>query len=135
MRFIVSLLVLFSSTSFALVFKPDPTKTPGAYCSPTDRDFLEYRYAEGIAICGRSVSVSLKNEVYTMYRVPPSERTEYTIDHRLPLFLGGNNSKENLWPQPKVVTTTKLEGQIYILLRDGVLTQGQSVKLILSQKQ
>ncbi len=135
MKTILLAILLSANLCYALVFKPDPTKTPGSFCSTSDKDFLEYRYSEGIVVCDRNVTSGVKTSVYNSYGVPQSERTEYTIDHKIPLFMGGINRVDNLWPQPKVVSTTKLEGQIYTLLKDGVLKQEQSLKLILSQKQ
>ena len=99
--------------------------TPGSLCTADHEDFTEYRYSEEIPYCERNVSSGLKNQIYRDYGVPNECKGEYTIDHFYPLSLGGDNSRENLWPEPKAVKATRnnLELRLYQQLSLGKITQ------------
>lgn len=128
------IIFFISVNCYALVVKSDPIKTPGSLCNVASKDFIELRYKEMIAICKRNVTTSIKNKVYLDYSVPLEERDLYTIDHKKSLFLGGSNDQDNLWPQPKIFSSVKLENHVYLLLKNGYINQEQSVQLILSIK-
>ena len=135
MRFLLLVLVswLFSTIALSIpISSPDLQKTPGSFCTPSDPDFREYRYEEHIPWCIRSVDSSTKVKVYQMYGVKPSG--EYTIDHLIPLFLGGSNHIDNLWPQHKSIYSGKLEYQIYIQLKKGEITQQEAMDMIFDFK-
>ncbi len=114
---------------------PDET-TSGALCSEENSDFTEYRYGEEIPYCERNVSSGLKNEIYRAYGVPAKCRSEYTIDHFYPLSLGGDNSRENLWPEHKAVKATRqnLELVLYKQLSKGEIKQAAALALIRKEK-
>ena len=76
--------------------KPNPS---GDVCTKQNKHFKELRYAEKIAYCYRSVSTSLKKKIYNSYGIDWEDREHYTIDHIIPLSLGGSNSEKNLWPE------------------------------------
>ncbi len=137
--------VLFFSaflTVFALnaAYLPAPLvpdeSTPGALCDEEHDDFTEYRYAEEIPYCERSVSSGLKNQIYRDYGVPADCKSEYTIDHFYPLSLGGDNSRENLWPEPKAVKATRqnLETLLYKQLSRGEIKQQAALAQIRKEK-
>jgi hypothetical protein len=65
---------------------PDPALTPGDW-SPT--------------IIPRHVTFGTKLAVYRAYKIPLLRRLRYTIDHLVPLEIGGTNATTNLWPQPR----------------------------------
>lgn len=123
-----SLLFISFSVS-ALNLNPLPS-TRGSLCKEGSSDFKEFRYAEGVAICNRNVPLELKIQVYSNYGVPESERLLYTIDHLIPLFAGGDNSIENLWPQPKVISTSNVEGALSKMLTSGRLTSKEVIQII-----
>src|SRR4029450_8073014 len=94
------------STAVALPTKPGPlpdsTRTPGAISEKVTQENI------GQTICGsgytktvRKVSAKTKAKVYAAYKVPKKDRSKYTIDHLIPVSLGGNNSTKNLWPEPE----------------------------------
>jgi len=115
--------------------RPDDELTPGALCTIDDPDFSEFRYEEQIPYCARQVSTYRKRLVYAIYEVPEDEHINYTIDHLVPLSLGGSNDISNLWPEPKVVRQERnVENTIYVQLRNGELTQNTAVRKILSIK-
>ena len=62
----------------------------------TEKDVCESGYARKT----RNVSTKLKNEIKDSYKIPPVYRNNFTIDHFIPLSLGGTNDARNLWPQP-----------------------------------
>jgi hypothetical protein len=111
---------------------PDPELTPGSYCTPENPDFKEYRYAEQIPWCQRNVSSFIKEYIYDSYGVIDS--TFYTIDHLIPLSLGGSNHIDNLWPQHDNYYSGGLEYRLYIKIRDGELTRKQAVDVVLKFK-
>src|SRR5690606_24877032 len=77
-----------------------------------------------------------KAQIYEMYGVPAKERRRYTIDHFIPLSIGGNNSMENLWPEHKRIKNTRpnLEMEIYELVSSGQITQREGIRRIVEAK-
>jgi hypothetical protein len=132
---IIAALALVSlSTNAELVLNPKNTLTPGWHCDVKNPDFIEARYAEKIAICKRNVSTTLKNKIYTAYTVPVSERSLYTIDHKIPLSLGGSNDSQNLWPQLKTISTATMEGLVFNLINANRIKHQEALNLVLSMK-
>lgn len=115
---------------------PDRTRSPGSLCTFENKDFREYRYDERIPYCRRNVSSSTKRSIYDEYGIPEDDRTEYTIDHIIPLSIGGSNERGNLWPEHKEVKATRpnLEQTVYDALRKGDITQQEAIDAILDEK-
>lgn len=115
---------------------PDVEKTPGEFCSKKDKDFLEYRYPENMEYCERNVDQWLKTKIYKAYNVPLDCKHRYTVDHLVPLALGGNNSPENLWPEHILVKKTRqeLEQKLYEAVRKGELKSQEAVEIVLKEK-
>lgn len=115
---------------------PDSGRTPGHLCSYLDADFSEFRYDEYIPYCNRNVSEGLKNQIYKEYGIPAPNRQYYTIDHLIPLAIGGSNSKTNLWPEPKALKAKRpnLEYDVYLQLKYGEITQERAIEVILNAK-
>jgi hypothetical protein len=115
---------------------PDPIRTPGEMCDTKDEDFREYRYGEKIPYCVRNVSSHLKSEIYDYYGVPKNVRENYTIDHFIPLSIGGNNSPANLWPEHYKIKELRqtLEAELYEAVREGQMTQADAVAQIIKAK-
>ena len=110
---------------------PVQNMTPGDFCSDKSADFDGYRYEERIPHCRRNVSSATKRRVYEKYRIPERDRDQYTIDHLIPLSIGGSNSIENLWPEAVELKRTfrpTLEDDIYKLIRDGEIEHEQAVE-------
>ncbi len=139
----------FSSTAFrensvdpinvgsnAFPFTPDGTRTNGSICSTRDRDFSEHRYPEKIPYCKRAVSSGDKDKIYRDYGVSKKCRKEYTIDHFIPLSIGGTNRIDNLWPEPKVIKQLRhdLEIELYKALSSGQITQEEAIQTIRDAK-
>lgn len=134
----VFLIGLLTFSLFAVGYPMTPNKgvTPGELCKTSDPDFLEYRYPGRVAYCERNVSSSLKKKIYEQYAIPESERKDYTIDHLIPLSLGGDNRRLNLWPEHKAVKALRpnLEYEIYLELRAGDISHHDAVEEILWAK-
>lgn len=128
--------ILLPNISLAYPLVPDAEKTPGHLCQNHNKDFKEYRYKENIPYCRRNVSSSRKKDIYARYGIPQHCRHRYTIDHLIPLALGGSNTDENLWPEHVLVKATRpdLELDLYWSLRRGNLTQAEAVEIILTEK-
>lgn len=135
-------MLLLSSLAFAGIKGefpqgPDASITPGSLCTRPD----SYRYEEHIPYCKRDVAGDLKRDVFTEYRnlgwgLNPSKRSEYKIDHLIPLCAGGSNEEDNLWPQHKTIyaQTDEMENIGCQRLRDGKIKQAELVKMILAAK-
>lgn len=135
MRALFILLVLpYVAMGYPLT--PDKDETPGSVCVTSNNDFEEYRYPERIPYCHRNVATALKKTIYEWYGIPTSERKNYTIDHLIPLSIGGDNDRTNLWPEHKEVKALRpdLELQVYLDLKKGDALQKDLIKLILDNK-
>lgn len=108
----------------------------GHICTPQDDDFETMRYGGRMAYCKRKVSESLKSKIYEAYKISVSERSNYTIDHIIPLSIGGSNHEKNLWPEHKSLKKCRqnLEMRLYQAVSAGTLTQAQAVHEIMRVK-
>ena len=117
-------------------FVPDQQQTAGSLCTVSSPDFTEYRYQEKIPYCARKVSSGLKAKIYRAYGVSDGCKKEYTIDHFIPLSLGGTNTADNLWPEAKSIKHIRfnLENDLYHRLQKGTITQKQAIDMIVDAK-
>lgn len=124
------------SPRLSFPFVPDPKMTTGSLCDPDNPDFERYRYKERIPYCRRNVPTWMKNEVYRRYGVSLRCKSEYTIDHFIPLALGGTNEFDNLWPEPKSIKALRqnLEYELYKRLSTGKITQAEAILTIVQAK-
>ncbi len=122
--------------TLAFPFIPDSQATPGSLCSKRDPDYKQDRYAEKIPYCGRNVASSLKRDIYDDYGISSKCRKEYTIDHFIPLAIGGSNRRDNLWPEHKSVKALRqnLEMDLYNEIRNGTISQAEALKIIVEAK-
>ncbi|MGE4133062.1 MAG: hypothetical protein AB7F86_15580 [Bdellovibrionales bacterium] len=133
----IGVLLSFSAGAHEVPRKPDPALTPADYCQPEGSDFEEYRYQEQVAVCIRNVSRELKAKIYEQYGIPEECRSRYTVDHFIPLFMGGSNRAQNLWPEHKAIKATRqnLEQETYLELNRGEITYEEAVKRIVRAKE
>jgi len=124
--------LLFSLNLFAFPKTPRIWDNPGHLCSPEDRDFDRYRYKERVPYCRRNVSVKTKNAVCAAYGV--YDRTNYTVDHIIPLSLGGSNHWTNLWCQHRSIFTGHIEFYYYNLVSRGEMRQVKAVHELVTWK-
>jgi hypothetical protein len=126
----------FSQQAFADFPLTPGTATTGSLCNRNDTDFTEYRYEGKIPYCQRNVSRDQKRKIYDYYGVPTRCRSEYTIDHFIPLSIGGTNRPNNLWPEAKVVKRLRqnLELELFDEIRNGTITQAEAIKTIREAK-
>jgi hypothetical protein len=111
---------------------PDLDMTPGKLCDHADT----HRYPEQIAYCERDVSSGTKQEIIRDYdrsfgyTIEQMQRSEFKIDHFIPLCMGGSNNVANLWPQHKSVyeKTDQLECRLCELMASGEMTQEQAIE-------
>lgn len=133
--------VLFTIVAFTSVSKADFPYTPdatltGEMCTTADVDFTEFRYSSHVPYCNRNVTTATKRLIYDAYSVPARCRSDYTIDHFLPLSLGGSNSVNNLWPEAKSIKHLRqnLEYDLFRLLQAGKITQAEALDQIREAK-
>jgi hypothetical protein len=81
----VLLLTIASIAPAQNALLPNPKLTPGKVAEH-DKD-------------RSGVTARMEQKVFARYRLPWSRRTEFKIDHLIPLELGGADTIDNLWPQ------------------------------------
>jgi len=115
---------------------PDRNVSPGDVCTESSEDFQEHRYEEQIPYCVRNVATETKGQVYEEYHVSVESRGDYTIDHIIPLSIGGSNKMSNLWPEHKAIKRERqnLEYCLYIAIRDGRIHQKEAIDVVLDAK-
>lgn len=126
--------VQFASAQNRYPIKPDPTLTPGQLCMHPDT----LRYPERIKYCERDVTTNTKDRVIKIYdskfgyNISHQQRSQFKIDHYIPLCMGGSNEVQNLWPQHQSVyyQTDPLEGLMCEKMKAGRLKQAEAVQLI-----
>lgn len=116
--------------------KPNPEMTYGDLCNDKDPDYVGPRYGENVPYCVRKVNWEQKARIYAAYGIPDKCRKYYTIDHFIPLALGGSNHDANLWPEHRYVKATRrfLEQNLFDELRRGEITQKHAIEAITEAK-
>lgn len=133
---VILLFTLFTLQSQAFPLIPNKNWAQGNVCNRQNSDYGGDRYKEKIPYCNRNVDGDLKSKLYDLYQIPEQCRSHYTIDHIIPLSIGGDNSPQNLWPEHKLVKQTRpsLEEEVFEKLRDGEITQKEAIQTILNVK-
>ncbi len=143
MKLLIIALITMTSLAWGSRYKaefpmgPDLAITPGRLCESPD----SYRYPERIAYCNREVDPQAKQEIFNLYRdngyrLKIVDRSDYKIDHLIPLCAGGSNREENLWPQHKSLfqLTDPMESLGCEKLRQGKISQRDLVNAIIRAK-
>ena len=133
MKTLTLLATLFTSFAcFAYPKTPRIWDSPGRLCTTKDKDFERFRYPEKVAYCKRNVSVRTKDRVCASYGV--YDRAGYTVDHIIPLSLGGSNHVSNLWCQSRKIYTGHLEFYFYRMVSQGKMRHATALHAIMSWK-
>ncbi len=131
----ISLMISLTASAEAFPTAPLNQLTPGELCEKPD----SYRYPEHIAYCERDVSASMKWGVIAVYMkyisgfaITSQNRSQYKIDHYIPLCMGGANTASNLWPQHMTVYsyTDIIEEDLCKELELGAISQVQAIAQI-----
>jgi hypothetical protein len=102
---------------------PDPVVTPG---EAQNISLVEVKKLASGAARASNIPTDVKRAVYGAYGLSVDEKN-YTLDHLIPLSLGGSNSARNLWPHSRkgsfwtVEKKLKLEKRVYRLVCAGRL--------------
>jgi hypothetical protein len=133
---ILVLLFFFAVSVQAYPLHPNLDTTPSSVCNTQNPDFKEFRYHEQIAYCARNVKSETKKYIYDLYEIPLHCRKHFTIDHFIPLSIGGDNSIENLWPEHKSIKAQRptLEFDVYQSLQRGMIKQQDAIATIYFEK-
>ena len=134
--------ILFTiNLCFAFPLTPNKEITYGTLCTKSDPDFKELRYPEQIPYCNRNVDYNTKIRIYESYNIPLKDKDQYTIDHLIPLALGGSNSIHNLWPEHKSLRDgrvdpngVKYEYFYYEQMKNGKMKQKEAINKLLTNK-
>lgn len=107
--------------------------TPGSvFPGVTREEVCTSGYTKGV----RDVPVSLKRSIYDEYGVPyPQASGAYEVDHFIPLELGGDNGKTNLWlepsdPKPGFHEKDAVENYLHKQVCDGFMDLSAAQKAI-----
>jgi hypothetical protein len=77
---------------------PSSALTPGSIQETRPSQFCQ----SGWAAAHRNVTSAQYRQVYAAYGIPyPQPTGTFELDHLIPLELGGANSNDNLWPEPR----------------------------------
>ncbi len=111
---------------------PDPECTPGAVFGGLSLPTL---CAPGYSKSVRSVSASLKEQVFVEYGITSHASGEYEVDHLISLELGGSNDIANLWPEPAEPTLgfhqkDIVENFLHSQVCDKAVSLGEAQKVI-----
>ena len=106
--------------------------TQGHLCTELDPDYDGLRYKEQIPHCIRNVTTERK--IAVCKRDGVMDRSEFTVDHIIPLSLGGSNSDENLWCQHHSLAVTHLEYKSYTMLNQDEISQSEAIEMVLAAK-
>ena len=90
--------------------RPDPALTPGKVATTDVREVCATEDNLSYSRRHRATSHELKSWVFREYGIEPPQgyaRTEWEIDHRIPLCLGGADEAANLWPQNRTTFPKK----------------------------
>ena len=112
---------------------PDPSLTPGAI-----------RTTDAAAICSvgtaqfRHWDRARADRVFEGYHIARKDRIQYTLDHLVPLEIGGADTIENIWPEPRRslagawddTRKDQLERRLAILVCDGSIPVTEAQKAI-----
>ena len=139
--FVVSLTLNFSAFAISgqsYPLTPDRRVTPGVVCSLP----IAKRYPQQISYCGRLVSPETKDQIFATYRnqlgytFEAFDRSQYKIDHLVPLCAGGSNDIKNLWPQHISIAmmTDSLEELVCEKMSQGRLSQRKAIELVFRAK-
>jgi hypothetical protein len=100
--FLFTFLVLASSlmakdySNKTLVYPYYPRSGGESYHNISNEDICKVGYTKKV----RKVSLATRRLVFKRYGITQGHFKEYEVDHILSLALGGNNSINNLFPQP-----------------------------------
>jgi hypothetical protein len=132
-RVILSFVLIFGSLAQAAQMPfpttPNPKTSPGGVCNSSDSDYRGLRYTQKIPVCDRNVTDGMKHAVYQAYGIPLRCKDQFTVDHIIPLSIGGSNRIENLWPEHRRVKATRLEfeTEIHLMVQEGRINQRDAI--------
>ncbi len=89
-----------TTTSPALnprLLHPNAVLTPGATIADITADTV---CADGYARTVGAVASAVIDQVFSAYGLGDVNRSEFELDHLVPVELGGSNDITNLWPEP-----------------------------------
>lgn len=133
---IIGILLFLSLTTLAAPI-PQTPNVPGSLCTQSDPDFETLRYDTKVPYCKRNVTEARKAKIYESYGIPVEERSQYTIDHIIPLAIGGSNHDDNLWPEHhKTIKLCRANLEVILFkdLRDNKITQSEAIEIVLRVK-
>jgi hypothetical protein len=112
---------------------PDPALTPGAVRTTDHREICS---ADTSSL--RHGSRARSDLIYGRYGIARSDRMQFTLDHLVPLEIGGADVIENLWPEPRRslaggwddIRKDQLERRLAILICSGQIPAQEAQEAI-----
>jgi hypothetical protein len=121
MKFLPIVLLISTSLLSGPNYLPNKMLTPGDTLTSNKAIFCKDNYAKSIVY----VPLAAKIRVMKVYGYDPNLlNTQYRIDHFIPLYLGGSNAPQNLWPAPlkgkyTVFMKNELQDKLFQLVCSG----------------
>jgi hypothetical protein len=86
----------------AQAIAPDTTITPGAVRTTDAFDVCSHGTAQL-----RHMTRERSDEILAAYGLPGGRHEAFEIDHLIPLSIGGSDTDQNLWPEPRRMIETE----------------------------
>jgi len=112
-------------------YLPKPELTPGDVFDVTLEDICTPGYTRKV----RAVPSALRTQAFKSYGIASDRRSEYQLDHLIPLALGGSNSIKNLWPQPNHTSPWDARAKDRLEVRLQRLVCGKKLALETAQRE
>jgi hypothetical protein len=92
---------LLALLAVVLISSPNPGVTPGeADPAVTQANVQQTICRSGYTSRVRRTTQAMVSQVFAAYSLPLEWRSDFEVDHLIPLELGGADTIRNLWPQP-----------------------------------
>jgi len=130
-------IALIGAATMTVAADNQQTGLPSSFLTPGDARKVskEQICAPGYAASIKATKESTKEEAFSRYGLRDGKSTTETLDHLIPVELGGTDSVENLWPEPargewNAAQKDALEQKLLALVCDGTLTVKQAQSAI-----
>jgi hypothetical protein len=98
-----------------------------------------YQRLTAVQVCSSKIRpylpAAVRRDILARYHVPAWSGADGELDHRVPLFLGGNTNRRNLWPERGPIPNAKdrLEAYVYgRVCRDRNMRVRTAVRMFLA---
>jgi hypothetical protein len=95
---------------------PKRALTPGAVTTTNTTEVCDRTPAQN----AQTIPIGLESQVYSEYRIGPTQQSRYLLDLLVPISLGGAMTLSNIWPATVEGTGFVQKAQLDHILKDDV---------------